>query len=210
MRHTARRTFSALGLEHDEGRNDAVDNRSESARTRCRACDDDNDSFSFGLGSTQNSPPVISGTPRIKARAGERYQFTPRAADPDGQPLTFSVANLPGWLSFDAGSGRISGTPRRNNVGSFGDVTISVSDGAVRKTLAPFSIRVEPSSGTPSEPPPSEPPVSPPAMPSAGGPFRLAEIPEIVFVRGYRATEHLGIFQLDTRDRCTPGDAPNE
>ena len=61
------------------------------------ACkDDDNDSFSFGLDSTQNSPPVISGTPRTKARAGERYQFTPRAADPDGQPLTFSVANLPG------------------------------------------------------------------------------------------------------------------
>lgn len=72
------------------------------------ACkDDDNDSFSFGLDSTQNSPPVISGTPRIKARAGERYLFTPRAADPDGQPLTFSVANLPDWLSFDAGSGRI-------------------------------------------------------------------------------------------------------
>ncbi len=175
------------------------------------ACkDDDNDSFSFGLDSTQNSPPVISGTPRIKARAGERYQFTPRAADPDGQPLTFSVANLPGWLSFDAGSGRISGTPRRNNVGSFGDVTISVSDGAVRKTLAPFSIRVEASSATPSDPPPSEPPVSPPAMPSAGGPFRFAEIPEIVFVRGYRETEHLGIFHLDTRNRWTPGDLRNE
>jgi Putative Ig domain len=170
------------------------------------ACkDDDNDSFSFGLDSTQNNPPVISGTPRIKARAGERYQFTPRAADPDGQPLTFSVANLPGWLSFDAGSGRISGTPRSNNVGSFGDVTISVSDGAVRKTLAPFSIRVEASGTTPSEPP-----VSPPEMPSAGGPFRFAEIPEIVFVRGYRETEHLGIFHLDTRNRWTPGDLRNE
>jgi hypothetical protein len=175
------------------------------------ACkDDDNDSFSFGLDSTQNSPPVISGTPRIKARAGERYLFTPRAADPDGQPLTFSVANLPDWLSFDAGSGRISGTPRRSNVGTFGDVTISVSDGAVRKTLAPFSIRVEASSATPSDPSPSEPPVSPPAMPSAGGPFRFAEIPEIVFVRGYRETEHLGIFHLDTRNRWTPGDLRNE
>jgi hypothetical protein len=174
----------------------------------CR--DDDNDSFSFGFDSTQNTPPVISGTPRIKARAGERYQFTPRAADPDGQPLTFSVANLPGWLSFDAGSGRISGTPRRSNVGTFGDVTISVSDGAVRKTLAPFSIRVEASSATPSDPSPSEPPVSPPAMPSAGGPFRFAEIPEIVFVRGYRETEHLGIFHLDTRNRWTPGDLRNE
>ena len=80
----------------------------------------------------------------------------------------------------------------------------------MRKTLAPFSIRVEASSATPSDPPPSEPPVSPPAMPSAGGPFRFAEIPEIVFVRGYRETEHLGIFHLDTRNRWTPGDLRNE
>ena len=47
-------------------------------------------------------------------------------------------------------------------------------------------------------------------MPSAGGPFRFAEIPEIVFVRGYRETEHLGIFHLDTRNRWTPGDLRNE
>ena len=47
-------------------------------------------------------------------------------------------------------------------------------------------------------------------MPSAGGPFRFAEIPEIVFVRGYSETEHLGIFHLDTRNRWTPGDLRNE
>ncbi len=171
------------------------------------ACKDDgDDSFSFGLDSTQNSPPTISGTPRTKVRAGERYQFTPRAADPDGQPLTFAVANLPGWLSFDASNGRLSGTPNSVNVGSFKDVTLSVSDGNARRTLSPFSIRVEATGTTPSPPPP----VEPPDMPSAGGPFRFAEIPEIVFVRGYSETEHLGIFHLDTRNRWTPGDLRNE
>ena len=171
------------------------------------ACKDDgDDSFSFGLDSTQNSPPTISGTPRTKVRAGERYQFTPRATDPDGQPLTFAVANLPGWLSFDASNGRLSGTPNGVNVGSFRDVTLSVSDGNVRRALSPFSIRVEGTATTPS-PPPS---VEPPDMPSAGGPFRFAEIPEIVFVRGYRETEQLGIFHLDTRNRWTPGDLRNE
>ena len=44
------------------------------------ACKDDDDSFSFGLDSAQNNPPTISGSPRTKVRAGERYQFTPRAA----------------------------------------------------------------------------------------------------------------------------------
>src|SRR4026207_2311099 len=96
---------------------------------RTSACpDDDNDSFSFGLESTQNSPPVISGTPRIKARAGERYLFPPRGVRPDGPPPPFRPPNLPGWLRFHAGRGRISGTPRRNNVGTFGDGTHSVSD----------------------------------------------------------------------------------
>ena len=88
------------------------------------ACkDDDNDSFSFGLDSTQNSPPIISGTPRTKARAGERYQFTPRATDPTGSRSPSASRTCLDWLSFDAGSGRISGTPRSSNVGSFEDVT---------------------------------------------------------------------------------------
>ena len=178
------------------------------------ACKDDDDSFSFGLDSAQNNPPTISGTPRTKVRAGERYQFTPRATDPDGQPLTFSVTNLPAWLNFDARNGRLSGTPGGGNVGRFGEVTISVSDGTARKNLAPFAIRVEASGTEPTDPPPETPPVSPPVsppdMPSAGGPFRFAEVPEIVFVRGYRETEHLGIFHLDTRNRWTPGDLRNE
>jgi hypothetical protein len=46
-------------------------------------------------------------------------------------------------------------------------------------------------------------------MPGAGGPFRFAEIPEVVFVRGRRENEHLGIFHLDTRNRWTPGDLHN-
>ena len=178
------------------------------------ACKDDNDSFSFGLDSTQNNPPTISGTPRTQVKTGERYQFTPRATDPDGQPLTFRVSNLPEWLSFDASNGRVSGVPRSSNVGRFARVTISVSDGAARRTLRPFTIRVDAAgTTTPTQPEPdpeTPPPVRPPDMPSAGGPFRFAEVPEIVFVRGYRETEHLGIFHLDTRNRWTPGDLRNQ
>ena len=78
----------------------------------------------------------------------------------------------------------------------------------MRKTLAPFNIRVEDAYRRFAAA--AGPPVPPPDMPSAGGPFRFAEIPEIVFVRGYRETEHLGIFHLDTRNRWTPGDLDNE
>src|SRR5262245_65190712 len=40
-------------------------------------------------------------------------------------------------------------------------------------------------------------------------PFRFAEIPEIVFVRGYAGREQLGIFHIDTGNRWTPGDLDN-
>jgi hypothetical protein len=168
------------------------------------ACNDDDDLFALNPISTQNAPPTISGTPKTQIRAGESYQFTPQARDPDGQALRFAVTNLPGWSNFDATSGRISGTPRSSDVGQFTGVTISVSDGDAKKTLQPFTISVNPAStDNPVIPPPPSP------LPSAGGPFRFSEIPEIVFVRGYRETEHLGIFQLDTRNRWTPGDLDN-
>lgn len=168
------------------------------------ACKDDSDGISFDLDAARNNPPSIGGTPKGKIRTGQRYQFTPRATDPDGQQLTFRIDNRPQWAAFDTGNGRLSGTPAKGDVGTFANVTISVSDGKVEQTLAPFNIRVE--SATTS---PTTPPVTPPEMPSAGGPFRFAEIPEIIFVRGYPETEQLGIFHLDTRNRWTPGDLDN-
>jgi hypothetical protein len=40
--------------------------------------------------------------------------------------------------------------------------------------------------------------------------FRFAEIPEIVFVRGFAGSEQLGIFHIDTANRWEPGDLDND
>jgi len=175
------------------------------------ACNDDGNGLRFGLDSTQNNPPRITGTPRTKARIGERYQFTPRATDPDGEPLQFEVTNLPRWAKFDGHSGRLLGTPDATDVGNYANVTVSVSDGRSKIRLRPFNIRVEPKKPASQPPSPETPPETPPPPPppSAGGSFRFAEIPEIVFVRGYSSTEHLGIFHIDTLNRWTPGDLDN-
>ncbi len=139
---------------------------------------------------------------RPRCAPAERYKFTPRASDPDGQALRFKVTNRPGWSNFDAATGTLSGTPAADDVGTFAGVTISVTDGNLARSLPPFTIKVDapaPASGPPA-----------PTMPSAGGPFRFAEIPEIVFVRGYRESEQLGIFHIDTLNRWTPGDLDNQ
>jgi len=93
-----------------------------------------------GTSSPGNSAPVISGTPATTAVVGESYSFTPTASDPQGAGLTFSIANLPNWASFDNTSGRLSGAPSADSVGTYANIQISVSNGQASATLDPFAI----------------------------------------------------------------------
>ena len=90
-----------------------------------------------------NSAPTISGNPAKAVTEGTQYSFTPDAGDPDGDSLSFSIANKPSWAAFDTGSGRLSGTPQAGDVGSYADIVISVSDGQASASLGAFSITVE-------------------------------------------------------------------
>jgi len=90
-----------------------------------------------------NSAPTISGNPAKAVTEGTQYSFTPDAGDPDGDSLSFSIANKPSWAAFDTGSGRLSGTPQAGDVGSYADIVISVTDGEASASLGAFSITVE-------------------------------------------------------------------
>ena len=92
---------------------------------------------------TTNRAPTISGTPGTRATVGQAWSFQPQAADPDGQPLTFSIVNRPSWASFSTTTGRLSGTPGSSHVGTYSSITIRVSDGTMSASLAPFSIAVQ-------------------------------------------------------------------
>lgn len=89
-----------------------------------------------------NTPPTISGTPPANVTAGQAYAFQPSASDADGQLLRFGIANKPVWAAFDTVSGRLSGTPATSQVGTYSNIVISVSDGAVATPLPAFSITV--------------------------------------------------------------------
>jgi hypothetical protein len=69
---------------------------------------------------------------------GDQYSFTPTASDPDGDSLTFRIENLPGWLTFDQQTGRLSGIAQ--SAGSWGNIRISVSDGQASDSLPAFGI----------------------------------------------------------------------
>jgi len=102
-----------------------------------------------------DNPPVISGTPSTSITVGSAYSFVPTANDPEGQPLTFSIQNQPSWMSFSAATGELSGTPAAGNVGSFANITISVSDGTLSASLAPFTLTVNAAPPPPVDGPPT-------------------------------------------------------
>jgi hypothetical protein len=101
--------------------------------------------FTLALGSVAahaNTAPKISGTPPTVATVGYWYNFVASATDADGDPLKFSIVNKPGWLTFNGGTGRLSGAPTKANIGKYSNIVIKVSDGRTSVALPAFSITV--------------------------------------------------------------------
>ncbi|MCC7200736.1 MAG: putative Ig domain-containing protein [Gammaproteobacteria bacterium] len=89
-----------------------------------------------------NKAPAIAGTPTTSVNQDSSYAFQPSASDPEGQSLSFSVANKPAWATFDATTGKLSGTPSAADVGTYAAITISVSDGANSVALPAYALTV--------------------------------------------------------------------
>ena len=90
-----------------------------------------------------NDPPSISGSPAATVAQGALYQFTPTASDIDGSAtLSFIIINQPAWSSFNPNTGALTGTPGNNDVGTFSNIQIRVSDGELTALLPAFSIEV--------------------------------------------------------------------
>jgi hypothetical protein len=98
--------------------------------------------FTLTVSAAPNGAPTISGAPATSVNAGAAYTFRPTASDPNGDALTFTIANKPSWASFSASTGQLSGTPSATNVGSYPNIVISVSDGKASASLSAFAINV--------------------------------------------------------------------
>jgi len=79
--------------------------------------------------------------------AGATYSWGLNASDADGDTLTFSVSNMPSWAAFSTSTGRLTGAPGAAQVGTYANVTISVTDGKAVASLPAFTIAVQ-QSGT--------------------------------------------------------------
>jgi hypothetical protein len=75
-----------------------------------------------------NNAPVITTTASTTAVEGQAYTYTFAATDADADALTRAATTIPAWLTFDAATGLLSGTPADTDVGNH-DVTLTVTDG---------------------------------------------------------------------------------
>lgn len=95
--------------------------------------------YSLTVKPNANKSPTITGTPVTKATVGAAWSFQPTAKDPEGKTLTFSIRNKPSWATFNAATGKISGTP--TTAGTTASIMIIVTDGVTSASLQPaFSI----------------------------------------------------------------------
>jgi hypothetical protein len=87
--------------------------------------------------------PKIQGIAPTTATAGQPYSFQPQASGGTA-PLSFTIANKPVWASFDAATGKLSGTPSASEVGLYSNIEIAATDGTAVTSLAAFNISVGP------------------------------------------------------------------
>lgn len=100
-------------------------------------------SFAVDVSSNNsNNAPTISGNAPNSAVVGQMYLFSPSANDVDGDSLSFSIANRPGWASFNNSTGQLSGIPQQGDSAVYNNIVISVSDGEMTSSLSAFSINV--------------------------------------------------------------------
>lgn len=113
---------------------------------------DGNEDFAHNITAQVNSVndlPNITSTPNLTAKEGTAYSYVFVANDVDaGDAVTYSYETKPDWLTFDAGSGALFGTPGNNDQGDHAVVLVAsdLNSGVSKQT---FTITVENTNSAP-------------------------------------------------------------
>jgi hypothetical protein len=80
-----------------------------------------------------NNPPVFKGSPASYVLQDQVYVYPVEVEDADGDDVSLSIENLPGWLSFNPLSNVISGSAGNDEVGDY-SFKVTASDGKMEAT----------------------------------------------------------------------------
>src|SRR5207253_6273461 len=92
-----------------------------------------------------NRPPVFTSQPNTEAIPGVPYVYGATAADPDGDPLTFSLLSGPNGMVVDAATGKVTWSPQQADLGTHPlDLRVDDGRGGVADQLYTVSVTVAP------------------------------------------------------------------
>ncbi len=96
------------------------------------------------LTAVDNHAPVIESSPRVNAQLGQLYRYDLRAADSDGDALTYALTTAPAGMTIDAQTGVLTWTPTSAQLGTH-SVSLTVTDarGAVVTQSFDLAVAVE-------------------------------------------------------------------
>ena len=116
------------------------------------------DTFQVNVSNTNDAPTVtpISDT-SVNEDAALNYDVSGQFADQDvGDTLTYSLApGAPAWVSIDANTGVISGTPTNGDIGAH-DITVIATDGSGATAQDTFQVNVSNTNDAPTVTPISD------------------------------------------------------
>jgi YVTN family beta-propeller protein/YD repeat-containing protein len=87
--------------------------------------------------------PVVAPVADPSTPEGQTLTVTPAGSDPDGDGLTWSVANLPTGAAFDPATGTLTWKPTLAQVGDYPGVKLTAGDGSLSASQT-FTIHVTP------------------------------------------------------------------
>lgn len=100
-----------------------------------------NDTQTFQIDVELRISPIITSIPAVTALVGQPYSYTVVVT---GTPTpTINVASLPGWLSYNAATRVISGTPGAGDAGTADQVVIFAGNGVGNDAQQLFMVMVE-------------------------------------------------------------------
>ncbi|MBX9639797.1 MAG: putative Ig domain-containing protein, partial [Mycobacteriaceae bacterium] len=95
-----------------------------------------------------NRAPELDVPPSVRLFEGQPFSLDILGSDPDGNRLSYSVANLPPGANFNADLATLSWTPSGTQAGTYDNVLVSVTDG-VNMTTTSLRMIVEPTNVAP-------------------------------------------------------------
>ncbi len=87
--------------------------------------------------------PELLGTPSTSAIEGESYSFLPKVHYYGEGRVVYSIENKPSWTEFSTNTGKLSGIPHAEDVGTSDDIVITAHAGnGTTSSYAPFKITI--------------------------------------------------------------------